>query len=108
MVRDDCAFLREAFDMFCFLLKIRERNEQWEVGVLVARDLEHAIKHALDIFPERITPRLNDHAAAHIAGLCEFGCAHHLLIPLGVILLASWRDGGGWCWRGLWLLSGHK
>ena len=37
-----------------------------EVGVLVARVLEHAVEHALHVFPDGVAVRANDHRAAHV------------------------------------------
>ncbi len=98
VVRDDRALLREPFDVLGFLLEERLRDEQREVGVLVARGLEHAVEHALDVFPDRVAPRLDHHAAAHRRRLCEIGGADHLLVPLGVVFAAGGGDGGfrGW------------
>ena len=92
---DDGALLREALDMLGFLLEVRQRDEQREVRVLVAGVLEHLVEHALDILPDRVAPGLNDHAAANIAVLGEFGGAHDLLVPLGIVLRAGRGDGGG-------------
>ena len=57
MVRDDRALLREALDVRGFLLQERQRDEQREVRVLVARRLEHVVERALHVLPERVAPR---------------------------------------------------
>ena len=100
-MRDHGALLGEAFDVGGFLLEERDRDEQREVGVLVARLLEHAIEDALDVLPQRITPRLDHHAALDVGVLGEIRRADDLLIPFGKILLASGRDGGWWLGHGL-------
>ena len=94
MVRDDRALLREALDVRGFLLQERQRDEQREVRVLVARRLEHVVERALHVLPERVAPRLDDHAAAHGRVLGEVGAGDDLLVPLGVVLVARRRDGG--------------
>ena len=99
------ALLGEALHVFGFLLQERQRDEQREVRVLVARVLEHAVEHALHVLPQGVAPRLDHHAAAHGAVLGQIGRAHHLLIPLGVVLIAGWRDGGLRCGVGLGLVA---
>ena len=104
---DDRAFLGEALDVRGFLLHEGQRDEQREVGVLVAGGLEHVVQRALHVLPERVAPRLDDHAAAHGGVLGQVGGADDLLVPLGVVLFAGGRDrgfgglaglgvGGGW------------
>ena len=92
-MRDDRAFLGEALDVLGLLLQVAQRNEQREVGVLVAGGLEHPVEQPLHVLPERVAPRLDDHAAADVGVLGEIGRPDDLLIPLGKILLARWRDG---------------
>ena len=93
-MRDDGAFLREAFDVRGFLLQEGQRNEQREVGVLVAGRLEHLIQHPLHVLPQRVAPRLDHHASAHGRILGEVRGTDDLLIPLGVVVLTRRRDGG--------------
>ena len=72
---DHRAFLGEALDVLGFLFEEAQRDEEREVGVLVAGGLEHAVQHALDVLPERVAPGLDDHAAAHGRGLGQVGRA---------------------------------
>ena len=61
--------------------------------------LEHLIELTLHVFPQSVAPRLDDHAAAHVAVLGHVGGADDLLIPLGEILVAAGINGGfdlGW------------
>ena len=95
MVGDDGAFRGEALRVFCFLLKIAQWDQQREVGVHMACLLKFHIKLALDVLPEAVTPRFDDHAAAHLGVLRHVGGADHLLIPLGKIFVAAGLDGGG-------------
>ena len=99
-MRHHRAFLGKAFDMGGFFFKIADRDEQRKIGVLVAGGLELRIKLVLDVFPETVAPRLDDHAAAHVGGFRHVGGAHDLLIPFGKILVAAGCDGsfgGGRC-----------
>ena len=65
MVRHDGALLREALHVLGFLLEIRERDEEREVGVLVAGLLEHPVEDALHPLPDGVAMGLDHHAAAH-------------------------------------------
>ena len=93
VVRDDGAFLGEAFDMLRLLLEIRQRDEEREVGVLVTGLLEHPVEDRLHPLPHRVAERLDDHASADRRLLGEIGRLDDLLIPLRVVLGA----GGGDC-----------
>ena len=65
-----------------------------KIGVLVSSILEHLVQHALHVFPQRIAPRLDHHAAAHRRVLRQIGPLDDLLIPLRIIFGASRGDGG--------------
>jgi len=73
---------------------VAERDEKREVGVAVAGGFEHAVKDGLHAFPERVAPRFDDHAAADFGIFGEVGGFDDLLVPLGKILVAAWRNGG--------------
>ena len=95
MMGNDRALFGEAVDVFRFLLQKRKRDEQREIRVAMSRVLEHAVEHALNVFPRRVSPRLDHHAAAHRTGLGQLGRTHDLLIPLGVVLAPCGRDRAG-------------
>jgi len=82
----DRAFLGEALDVLGLLLEEAQGDEEREVGVDVAGVLEHAVERVLDVLPEGVAPRLDDHAAANRAGLGQLRRANDLLIPLRIIL----------------------
>ena len=76
-----------------FLLQEAHRNEQREVGVLVPGLLEHRVEPPLHVLPDRVAPRLDDHAAADVGVLGQVGRLDDLLVPLGIVFGA----GGGDC-----------
>ena len=51
-MRDHGAFLGEPLDVLGLLLEVAQRDEEREVGVVVARVLEHPVEHALHVLPE--------------------------------------------------------
>ena len=80
------AFFRESFDVLGLFLEKALGDEDGEVGVDVTRGLEAAVEISLHILPDGVAPGLDDHAATHRRVLGEIGGAHHLLVPLGVVL----------------------
>ena len=92
-MRHDGAFFGETFDVCGLLLKIAQRYKKREVGIAVTRGLEHPIEDRLHPLPQGIAPRFDDHAASNFGVFGEIGRPDDLLIPLGKILLAGWRDG---------------
>jgi hypothetical protein len=93
VMRYDRTFFGEAFHMGGFLLKKAEWNEQRKVGVLVSGGFEHAVQHGLHPLPERVAPRFDDHAPAHLRVLGQIRRPDDLLIPLWKILFPPRRDG---------------
>ena len=65
VMRDHRTLLREALDVLRLLLEVRERDEQGEVGVLMARRLEHPIEDRLHPLPDGEAVGLDHHAAAN-------------------------------------------
>ena len=111
VMRDDRAFLGETLDVLGFLFEIAERDEEREVGVLVAGRLEHLVELRLHLFPDAVAPRLDDHAAAHVGIFRHVGGGDDRLVPLGEIDRARGRDGvlGGLLLRGVGRICvGHK
>ena len=90
MVRDDRALLGEPSTCSASFCRKRQRDEQREVGVLVAGRLEHVVERALHVLPDRVAPRLDDHAAAHRRVLGEVRAGDDLLVPLGVVFVRAW------------------
>ena len=94
MVRDHRALGGETLGVLGLFLEIRQRDEQREIGVLVAGRLEHHVKLALDQLPDAVAPRLDHHAPAGLGVLREIGGLDDLLVPLGKILGTGRGDGG--------------
>ncbi len=65
MVGDYRALFRKAFDVLSFLFQEAHWNKQGEVRILVTGLFKHPIESFLHVFPERIAPRLDDHATAN-------------------------------------------
>src|SRR5258708_4865854 len=93
MVGDDRHFLGEALDVFSLLGNKTERNEEREVAIVVAGLLDPPIEILLHFFPNSVAPRLDDHCAAHRAGLGQIRFAHHRLVPLWEGASISSRSG---------------
>ncbi len=91
---DDRALGGEALDVLGLLLEVGERDEEREVGVLVAGGLEASVELGLDVLPEGVAPGLDDHAAADRGVLRQVGGADDLLVPLRVVLGPGRGDGG--------------
>ena len=59
--------------------------------------LEHPVELALDVLPDRVAPRLDDHAAADGRVLGQVGGPDDLLVPLGIVVGPSGLNGGSFC-----------
>ena len=92
-MRDDRHFLGEAVDVVGFLLEEGQGDEQREVAILYACRLDARVHQLLDALPDAITPRTDDHAAAHAAFLGKIGLADHSLIPGREVLFARYGEG---------------
>src|SRR5437763_16010231 len=73
--------------MLCFFLDKTTRNEQWEVGIEDARFLEPGIHEPLNMLPDGIAVRPDNHAAAHRSIVSQFCLTHYLVIPLRKIII---------------------
>ena len=62
-MRNHGALFRKAFDVRCFLAQKALRDEEREVGVHVARVLEHAIERVAHVFPDGEAIGFDHHAA---------------------------------------------
>ena len=86
IVRHYGTFLCKALHMLSLLREETLGDEQGEIGILHTRLLEHVIQGALHLLPYRISVRLDDHAAAHIALLCQVSLYYQFIVPLAVVL----------------------
>ena len=78
---------RESFHMILLFLKKRFRNKHGHVHVLHACFFEFPVKLMLDIFPEGISRRFDDHTSFYAGIPAQLGFFYHVGIPLGEILL---------------------
>ena len=83
---DHRALLGKPVDVLRLPLEKAHRNEEREVGVLVAGRLEHGIQGFANVLPYGVAPRLNHHTSAHRSVLRQVRRFDYLLIPLGIIL----------------------
>src|SRR5258708_39011943 len=75
--------------MFGFFFEETFRDEQGEIGVLMACFLEAIIQLILDILPQRVAVGLYDHAAAHGRIIRQVRALDKFVIPLRVIFTAG-------------------
>ena len=64
-------------------------DEEREVGVAVARRLEHAVQPALHVLPQLVAVGRQHHGAAHGRGLRQLGGTDNVLVPLRVVLVSG-------------------
>ena len=81
MVRDHRALLGEALDVLGFFRQVGNRDEQREIGVLVAGVLEHPVQGPLHLLPDGVSVGPDDHAAAHRAVVGQLGPGDQLVVP---------------------------
>ena len=86
VVGDHRALLGESLHMLRLLFEEALRDEEREIGVLVAGVLEHFVEDPLDVLPQPVAPRLDHHAAAHRRILGQVGRLDHLLVPFGIVV----------------------
>jgi hypothetical protein len=61
--------------------QVAVRDQEREVDVLGAGDLDAIVERALDALPDRVAVRPDHHRAAHRPVLGELGAAEHVLVP---------------------------
>ena len=84
---------REPFDVLLLLHQEALGNEQREVRVHVAGRLEPRVEQPLDVFPDRVAVRPDDHAALDGRVVGQLGAADDVEIPAREVLGAG-RDLG--------------
>src|SRR5438067_11655736 len=80
-------FWSESFYMFRFSLDKTTWNEQWKVGIQYPSFFEAIIHKSLNILPDSIAIRSDDHAASYRRIICQRSFTHNLVIPLGKIII---------------------
>jgi hypothetical protein len=72
--------------VLCLELQQRLRDQQREVGVLVAGRLDALIEQPLHVLPQAEPVGADHHAAAHRGVIGELRLAHHLVVPAGEVV----------------------
>ena len=90
-MRDDRALLGEALDVLGLLGEEGARDEEREVGVLVARLLEAPVEVVPDRLPDAVAVGPDDHAPADGRVVHELARLDDVQVPLAVVLGAR-RD----------------
>ena len=78
-------FRSESFHMVLLLLKQALRDQQRKIDILHTSFLEPAVQFCLDILPDRVTRRFDDHAALNLCVTGQFRLFDNICIPLGKI-----------------------
>src|SRR6266853_296159 len=90
-MRDDRNLLRESFDVLGLLREVAHRDEEREVGVLVAARLDHVVERALHQLPHAVAMGPDHHAASYRRVIRQLRLHDDVAVPLAEILRA-WRD----------------
>ena len=88
------AFLGEPFYVGGFLTEEGFRDEDGEIGVLVAGFLEHVVQLPLHPFPDAEAIGFDDHTAPYGGVLGQVGVLDDIEVPLGVIFVSGGNGTG--------------
>ena len=77
---------REALDVLGLLLQEALGDEQREIGVDVAGGLDPAVQEPLDVLPDGVAVRADDHHPLHRGVVGQLGLLDDLEVPAGKIL----------------------
>ena len=78
-------FRRKALYVVFFLLQEGFRDEQRHVNVLVTRRLKAIVQFMLNVFPDRVAVRLDDHAAFYAGVIHQLGFFNNIGVPFGKV-----------------------
>ena len=81
-MRDERDFGSKALDVLGFFHKITVRYQHRKVSVGVTGRLKASVHFALDIFPDSVAVRANDHRTLDRTVVDEFGFEHYVGVPL--------------------------
>src|SRR5206468_12389879 len=87
---DERDLLGEPLDVLSFFREETHRNEQWEVGVLMAGRLDQVVERPLHQLPHAVAVRPDDHAAADRRVVRHLRLHDDVAVPLAEVL-------GAWC-----------
>ncbi len=79
----------EALHVLGLALEEAHGDEHGEVEVLVAGGLEHGVHVLLDVLPQRVAVRLDDHGAANRALVHHVGAIDDVVVPAAEVLGVS-------------------
>ena len=85
---DNRHLLGKAFDMLGFPGDERERNEQREIAVVVSCLFDAPVQFPLNLFPNSIAPRFDDHGATNRRAFRQLRVPNHGLVPLREVRLS--------------------
>src|SRR5260370_41827769 len=80
--RHPCKFWSETLDMFRFFLDKTTWNEQWKVSIEYSSFFEASIHKSLNILPDSITIRSDDHTASYRRIIFQLSFTRNRAIPL--------------------------
>ena len=92
-MRHNRTFLGKAIYMLCLLSDITYRYQHREISILHVFRFYHTIKCFLDIFPQGVTVRFDNHATAHRRIFSHIRRPNNILIPLRKIFQPSGSNG---------------
>lgn len=84
-VRDERDFGSKPFDVFRLAHEVTVRNKHREICVYVSCRFESRVHFALNILPDRITVRTDNHRSFNRTVIDEFGFKYDVGVPLRVI-----------------------
>ena len=81
-----CYFWCKSFHMILFLLKQTLRDQHWQIYILYPCLFESPVQFMLNIFPDCITSRLDNHTSLYTCIISQFSFFYNVCIPLCKIL----------------------
>ncbi len=92
VVRDDGTLFGKPLDVLGLFFQKAHGNEERKIGVFVPRLFEPAVEAVLHVLPDAPAPGPDHHATANGGKIGQVGRLDHLLVPLGIVFLASGRN----------------
>ena len=80
-------FWRKSLNMIFFLFQKALRYKHWHVHILYTCPLKCSVQLLLNLFPNRIACRFNNHTTLHTRIITQLRLLYHVCVPLCEILL---------------------